>query len=218
MTLPIYSYGLHKDADGVTWLHQANEAINFIGLNRPSPFKIQAGSSPCPHRFEWGQGEPNSVQLDHMRRMLRHPVLQQLAPGWGTPGFYYIGAEGSELDDWVATIQRYLEVSNPVVPLLHPLFNVSKRKLYDWYRTTTCVPLVISHVATGDTIQLAEITAQVMATTRPVIFIGDPKVVLGGNVKHLVAGRPRSLPYQDLSDWRALGSLLIKAKAQGVTL
>ena len=146
MTTPAYSYGLHTDEDGVTFLHQGNESMNFIGLGRPSPFKVQAGNTPCPHRFELVGEDPSPMQKVCMRRMISHPVLRHLCPGLGTPGFYYIEAEGHDLGRLGSADASVLEVSNPTVPLLHAMFNVSKRKLLDWYRVTNCAPLVISHV------------------------------------------------------------------------
>ena len=56
------------------------------------------------------------------------------------------------------------------------------------------------------------------STHRPVIFIGDPKVVLGGNIRNLTMGRPTPLPYAEVNEWRTLGNLLIKTKAQGLVL
>ena len=53
MTTPAYSYGLHTDEDGVTFLHQGNESMNFIGLGRPSPFKVQAGNTLAPIALSW---------------------------------------------------------------------------------------------------------------------------------------------------------------------
>ena len=106
MTTPARSYGLHTDEDGVTFLHQGNESMNFIGLGRPSPFKVQAGNTP----LSWLVGKMQKVC---MRRMISIRCCGIFAPGWGTPGFYYIEAEGHDLDGWVALMLRYLEVSTP---------------------------------------------------------------------------------------------------------
>lgn len=178
-SIPVSHYGLHKDEDGIDYLHQGSKnAANFIGLKKPSPFYVQKEKNKlCPHTFNPMAPQPDRVPWNTFTRLMADNLVDEMLP-IPKRQFQLVPYFNDPQNDLPMILTLLSKLSSPIFGVVHPLKRMNERTILDLLDSTNVTPLVLTGVRTEDQMMINSLCKEARLKPRKLILTGASEVVV----------------------------------------
>lgn len=218
--IPVAYYGLHKDQDGIDYLHQGpKNAANFLGLKKASPFYVQKEKNKmCPHVFNPMAPQPDRIPWNNFVRLMADNLVKEMLP-IPKAQFQLVPYFNDPQNDLPMVLTLLSKLSSPIFSVVHPLKNLREKEILELLESTNVTPLVLTGVRTEDQMRINSLCKEARLKPRHLILTGASEVVIREPMQRLTTD-VRMFDTQDLAllPMEQLGVAVMRRYARGERL
>lgn len=187
--IEVPSYGIHWSAEGVAYLHQGRNALNFLSLKAPSPFVVvPSRRAACNHLFPVSAAVPDPVHWRQFQALARDPLVTAMLPipkADGEAGVFVMEDTNSELILTLLTLSR---MSSPIQSIVRPIWHFSPNDITTELERTNVQPLVLTQATPKHQRVIDAIVEQAHYLPRRVVITGTYDLVARRPAQRLKTG------------------------------
>jgi hypothetical protein len=171
-------YGLHETPDGVKYLHQHGKSYNFVGVQAPSPFRVQLETKwPCPHMINANAPFPDRVHWSIFMEMYRDDFVRKFLPlpRHRQDSIPFLSDPNNDKQMLLLLLSR---LSSPIYPVVEHFERFNVERWTRDLRATNLCPLVLTGIKTHNQKAMEELASAALRSPRRLILVGDPMMVV----------------------------------------
>lgn len=218
--IQVSHYGFHRDAQGITWLHQTGstlmEGANALGRSIKSPFKVvlPLKGVMCNHLIPLANPLPDVAHWNVYQKLMDDPAVKLIEPRKDLPpGAHFFTDPRGQLTLHFVVLSR---LTSPIRPIVIPVGMTSKKAIINELAVTNCQPLIITGLTTDHALMIEDISQAALTSPRRLILLGEEGIPLPPTVTRQKTS-VHEWPIEDIAalNWESVGAVIAKRYMRG---